>query len=137
MRTTLATVLLSLTAATTAAAQMAATPPATSAIQVTKAVVATGIENRTPVGTSETFPADVGTVYFFTVLEGDFGDVQIEHVWLRDGQEVARVPLHARGPRWRTWSSKRIPPEWAGTWIARVESGDGQVLSSVQFTVGS
>lgn len=105
-------------------------------VTVSSAVVATGVQDREPVGGATSFPADVGTVYFYTVFEGDFGEAGFEHVWLRDGEEMARVPLTARGPRWRTWSSKTIPPDWAGSWTVRVVDTNGNELSSVDFTIG-
>lgn len=107
-----------------------------SAVEISRAVVATDVQDREPVGEATTFPADVGTVYFYTVFEGDFGEQGFEHVWVRDGEEIARVPLMARGPRWRTWSSKVIPPDWAGSWTVRVLDTDGNELESVDFTVG-
>lgn len=106
-------------------------------VELTRAVVATGVEDREPVGEATQFGPDVGRVYFYTVFEGDFGERHFEHVWLRDGEEVARVPLVARGPRWRTWSSKDIPAEWAGDWSVRVVDATGTELESVDFTVGS
>lgn len=111
--------------------------PAESGLRVTRAVVATSVEDREPVGVAESFSADVGTLYFYTVFEGDFEETTLEHVWLRDGEEVARVELRARGPRWRTWSAKQIPADWTGSWTAQVVAADDQVLSSVTFTVGS
>lgn len=105
-------------------------------VTVSRAVVATGVQEREPVGEATTFPADVGTVYFYTVFEGDFGEAGFEHVWVRDGEEMARVPLTARGPRWRTWSSKAIPPEWAGSWTVRVVDTNGNEIASADFTVG-
>ncbi|MBW3552276.1 MAG: DUF2914 domain-containing protein [Gemmatimonadetes bacterium] len=123
---------LLITAPRPAAAQQEPSP-----VEVTRAVVATGIEDREPVGEATAFPADVGTVYFYTVFEGDFPEQQLEHVWLRDGEEVARVPLTARGPRWRTWSAKAIPAEWAGSWTVRVVDANDAELASVDFTVGT
>ena len=105
--------------------------------QVSEAVAAVAIEDRVPVGVATSFAEDVGTVYVYTVFEGDFGEASIEHVWLRDGEEVARVPLTVRGPRWRTWSSKRIPPEWAGAWSVQVVADGDRVLTTVDFTVGN
>lgn len=124
---------LLITAPRSAAAQQ--DPP--SPVEVSRAVVATAVEDREPVGEATAFPADVGTVYFYTVFEGDFAEQQLEHVWLRDGEEVARVPLTARGPRWRTWSAKAIPAEWAGSWTVRVVDASGAELASVDFSVGS
>jgi hypothetical protein len=105
-------------------------------ITVTTAVVAIGVENREPVGQGEAFPADVGQVSFYTVLEGDFGARVVAHVWVRNGEEVARVPLTVHGPRWRTWSNKTIPASWTGAWEARLENPDGTVLARAPFQVG-
>lgn len=105
------------------------------AFEVTQAVVATGVENREPMGTDSTFSADVGTLYFYTVFEGDFEPMMVEHVWMHDGQEVARIPLTVQGPRWRTWSSKKIPPDWTGSWTVKVVDADGNEYGVVDFTV--
>lgn len=106
------------------------------ALDVTTAIVGTGVDDREPVGTGTSFPASVGTVYFYTVFEGDFGERQVEHVWMRNGEEVGRVPLTVRGPRWRTWSSKTVPADWTGEWEARVVDADGSVLATAAFQVG-
>lgn len=105
------------------------------AIDVTTAVVGTGVQDREPVGTGTSFPASIGTVYFYTVFEGDFGERRIDHVWVRNGEEVGRVPLTVRGPRWRTWSSKTVPADWTGEWEARVVDADGSVLATAAFQV--
>ncbi len=124
------------------AAALAATPLAAqqaepdAALEVTRAVVATDVVDREPVGEAESFAAGVGQVYFYTVFEGDFPETQLEHVWLREGEEMARVALTVRGPRWRTWSSKTIPADWAGAWEVQVVDGAGNVLESASFTVG-
>jgi hypothetical protein len=106
------------------------------AIDVTTAVVGTGVEDREPVGTGTAFPASVGTVYFYTAFEGDFDERRIEHVWMRNGEEVGRVPLTIPGPRWRTWSRKTVPADWTGEWEARVVDADGSVLATAAFQVG-
>lgn len=129
---------LVLAAAPALAAQDAPDPDASAdtTIRVTRAVVATAVEDREPAGVADAFADTVGTVYFYTVLEGDFAETRIEHVWLREGEEMARVQLRAEGPRWRTWSSKRIREDWTGEWEARVVTSDGRVLERTSFTVG-
>lgn len=136
MRRTNRAFLLAATGLLAVAAPATAQETPESDVQVTRAVVATAVQDREPAGEATSFPADIGTVYFYSVFEGDFEERPFEHVWLRDGEEVARVPLRARGPRWRTWSSKEIPADWAGSWTVRVVDGDGNELSSVDFTVG-
>jgi hypothetical protein len=121
------------TAAREAMPQDTAEAPA--AFEIIEAVVATGVEDREAMGADSTFTADVGTVYLYTVFEGDFEPTTVEHVWMHDGQEIARVPLTVQGPRWRTWSSKDILPGWTGTWTVKVVDSDGTEHASVDFTV--
>jgi hypothetical protein len=135
--TLLAAVLLLAATALAAQDEPAQDEPAQESLEVTTAVVATGVQDREPVGADSAFSADVDTVYFYTVLEGEFGERQLEHVWLRDGEEVARVPLTVRGPRFRTWSSKTIPSDGAGSYTVRLVDEDDAELASVDFTVGS
>jgi hypothetical protein len=103
---------------------------------VTRLVVATGVENHEPVGVADQFAADVGTLYCFMSVEGHFAGAQLSQVWMHGDQEVARVPLTVKGPRWRTWSTKTILPSWTGAWSVKVEDAQGTVLKSVDFTVG-
>jgi hypothetical protein len=136
MRSMLVASLFVMAMATAASAQVA--EKAAAGVEVTRAVVASGVVEREPVGEAVAFHADVGTLYFYTILEGDFTEVDLHHVWLLNGEETARIPLRARGPRWRTWSTKQIPPEWSGRWTVQVVvAGDDQVLKSVEFTVGT
>lgn len=59
----------------------------------------------------------------------------IEHVWYRDGEEVARhyLPVGA-GRRWRTWSRHTVS---AGEYQVKVLGPDGTLLQEVAFTVDS
>ena len=119
-------------------AVVVATPSSVEAqdLAISNAVVASHVENREPVQPADSFPANVGEVSFYTLLEGDFGERVVEHVWIWNGDEVARVSLTVHGPRWRTWSSKTIPADWTGPWEARIEDSSGTVLASVPFRVG-
>lgn len=108
----------------------------TTALTVTQLVVATGVENREPVGAAERFAPDVGTLYCYMAVEGDAPETQLTQVWTHDDQEMARVPLTVRGPRWRTWSSKKIAPSWTGAWTVTVVDDAGNTLKSVAFAIG-
>jgi len=105
-------------------------------IQVENGVLAAAVEDREPVGVAESFGADVGRVCYHTILVGDFGATTIEHVWERAGEEAARVSLDVQGPRWRTWSCKKIPAEWAGAWRVLAVDASGTELQALSFTVG-
>lgn len=106
-----------------------------SSLDVTDAVLTTGVEDRQPVDTISTVPADVGQVYLWTHLTGGRGELAVAHVWYHRDQEMARVPVRIMGPSWRTWTSKRILPEWTGSWRVDVAGPDDAVLETVTFQV--
>jgi len=135
-RSFLAVAALAVAAASPAAAQQSTPTPDSSAITVSRAVIATGVENREPTGVAEQFPDSVGTLYCYMVVEGDFPETQLVQVWMHGDQEMARVPLTVKGPRWRTWGSKTILPEWTGAWTVNIQDANGNVLKSVSFSVG-
>lgn len=95
----------------------------------------TDVENRELVGADSTFSTDVGTVFCYTHLTGVQDTTEIAHVWYYQDEEKARVPLSVRSSDWRTWSSKKILPSWAGEWTVRVEDAEGNVLGSSSFIV--
>ena len=98
-----------------------------------EAAVGTSVENRALVGAAETFPSNAGRVYCFSKVE-NAGNSDIEHVWYKDDQEVARVKLHVGGSPWRTHSSKKLGESPAGNWRCDVVQ-DGKVLKAVTFKV--
>lgn len=101
-----------------------------------EAVLATDVVDRMSVGEATEFPADVGQVFLWTRVTGATG-TSIQHVWIHpDGQE-SPVTLQIGGSPWRTWSSKTIPPEWAGEWRVEIRDGAGNVLDIRSFIVGS
>lgn len=113
-----------------------AAPPAAAAGQagetargeVARAIFATGIVDREPVDTVEKLPADRQKIYFFTELRGMAGQTAT-HRWEHDGKVQAEVKFDVRGPRWRVWSSKNLPPDATGEWKVSVINGNGEVIS--------
>ncbi|UCF80591.1 MAG: DUF2914 domain-containing protein [Acidobacteriota bacterium] len=111
-------------------------PEETTAITVDRIAACTGIEEREPVGSSDSFPADVGEVYCFTHIKGADGETTVTHVWYQGETERARVELNVRSASWRTWSKKKIPAEWAGSWRVVVVDESDNEIGSTSFTVG-
>jgi hypothetical protein len=97
--------------------------------------VARTVIDRMPVDEGNSFPVDVGEVWCWTRVSGAEGTT-IKHVWLRDGVEMAQVPLNVAGNSWRTYSSKTIPPYWSGDWRVEVRDEIGNLLASQDFSVG-
>jgi hypothetical protein len=97
---------------------------------VEQAVFARGVQAREPVEVAQSFPRDVGQIYFFTRIVGMPAAAEVRHVWIYDGKELANVALHVGGAPWRTWSSKRILPAWVGDWSVEVRDASGRVLAT-------
>jgi hypothetical protein len=104
-------------------------------LEVQAMTFCTSVEDRAPVGESAAFDSDVGRVYCFTKIVGADTTTSVFHVWYHGDEEMARVELAVNSGSWRTWSSKNILPSWTGTWRVEVQSGDGTVLHSADFTV--
>lgn len=123
---------------TLALAQDATQPPAEAmeaVIAIEDWAIAPTIENRSPQSTAQSFPATVGTLYCFTKVVDAREETSITHTWYYQDREMAEVILSVRSPCWRTWSSKKIIPEWRGSWRVEVTAEDGTLLKSIDFTV--
>ncbi len=119
---TLALVVLGLLAAP---AVLAADEPATATAQT-----CTSVKDRAPVGAADKFPASVGQVYCFSLVTN--GKDKVVHVWYHGDKEVFKTDLPVNGPRWRTWSAKKVQP---GAWKVEVKDAAGAVLATANFTV--
>ena len=104
-------------------------------LDVAEIVITSQVTDRMPVDSMMQVGGHEGTVYCWTRIVGAEGETYVEHVWYRTDQEMARVQLNVAGPNWRTWSSKRIEPAWAGDWRVDVVGPDGTVLESISFAV--
>ncbi len=100
---------------------------------VVTAKVCTAVRNRAPVGEAVAFPATVGELYCFCEVVN--GPATVVHAWFHDGKEVRAIELAVKGPRWRTWSVKKIPPALTGEWRVDVRDAAGTVLATAKFTV--
>ena len=100
-----------------------------------EAVVATGIENLTPVGISDTFPITVGKLYCFTRIKGARQDTTIKHLWFHGDRMVMEITLPIQSLNWRTYSTKTITPSSSGSWRVDITTENGTVLQSVPFTI--
>jgi Protein of unknown function (DUF2914) len=104
-------------------------------LKVVEAAIATGVENRTPVGAASTFTATIGKLYCFTKVVGAKQPTEIKHVWFFNNTEVTSITLPVKAVTWRTFSNKTIPPYMKGDWKVEVQSSDGKVLKAVDFKV--
>jgi len=118
-----------------ALAQEKMAQPAGDSLRVVRGVVTTAVVNREPSGDGSVFPPSTGALYYFTEVDGISTPTQITHIWYYQDQKMAEIPLSLEGPRWRTWSSKRILENWVGSWKVEAVDQSGNVLSFQAFNV--
>lgn len=114
---------------------LVASPAVLSAQLSVEVQVARQIVDRMPQDPGTSFPVDVGEVFCWSRVTGAAGTT-IQHVWIHGEMEFP-FSLDIGGSPWRTWTSKTIPPEWAGDWRVEIRDADGTLLDTVSFTVGS
>ena len=108
---------------------------AQSILKIERIAVSTGVENRQPVGESDTFADSVGTLFCYTEIRGMGDSTTVSHVWYHGENRRADVKLNVRGYRWRTWSTKVIQKDWTGDWRVDIVSADGKILKSKRFRI--
>ncbi|MCW8859503.1 MAG: DUF2914 domain-containing protein [Deltaproteobacteria bacterium] len=102
-------------------------------LRVTEEAITSAVENQMPVDRIETYRADYGKLYCFTRIAGAQEDTEITHVWYYQDDEMARVTLPIRSSDWRTYSSKRFLPQWAGDWKVVVLDAGLNEIATIPF----
>ncbi len=104
-------------------------------LKVADGVITSAIENQMPVDKIESYRADFGKLYCFTRIVGAQEDTVITHVWYYQDNELARVPLPIRSSNWRTYSSKRVLPQWAGEWKVVILDEKENEIATIPFNL--
>lgn len=104
-------------------------------LRVTRMEICRGIEGMEPVEVGTRFPAGVGSLYCFTVVEGASGPQVIYHEWQYGGGKVTSVQLSVEDEIWRTWSKKSIRPSQVGAWQVKVRDSQGRLLGETRFEI--
>jgi hypothetical protein len=99
---------------------------------VARAQFTTAISDREPTDAVTELSTDRDRVIFFTEYR-DMEGSTLTHRWMHDGEEMATVSSDIGGPRWRTWSSKRLMDSWTGTWTVEIVNEEGEVVDSRSF----
>jgi DUF2914 family protein len=93
------------------------------------------VSGCTAAACSTRYPSTVGTITFWTRLSGGSPGRWVEHVWLWEGEEIARVRQKVEASTWRTWTRKQMQSDWDGEWKVEVRAEDGTLLAERFFTV--
>ncbi len=105
------------------------------AIEIVDAAITSAIDERSPVDSLNTVRDPVEQLFCFTHVLGAEDDTWIIHVWYHEGKEMARVRLPVSSSNWRTWSSKKILPQWSGQWQVHILDAQGKARLIVPFMV--
>lgn len=118
----------------TAASGFGENSPVTQLI-IEDAVICQDVVDRTPIGSGEVFAKEVSKLFCFTKVTGALSNTNITHNWYHKGILKASIILPVKSKSWRTYSSKRIVPEFKGEWMVEIISPNGVALESIIFFI--
>ena len=101
-------------------------------LHVPESAIGSDVRNKKLVGATDQFRAG-SAAWFWTRAEGGQRGDRIEHVWLHEGEPVARIGLRIGGSSWRTYSSKILRS--IGEWTVEARDAEGRVLARRDFSV--
>ena len=104
-------------------------------IYIKDAVICRDLKNLEPVEPGNIFQNNLKKIFCFSQIMGAKEDIQIKHNWYFGDKLVASVPLHVGSIDWRTFSSKRILPQYTGEWRVEIISQDGALLKKISFVL--
>ncbi|UCF82308.1 MAG: DUF2914 domain-containing protein [Desulfobacteraceae bacterium] len=104
-------------------------------VQVMEEYICRNVVDLKPVDNGNNFNASVGKLYCFTKISVSRIPSEITHTWYFRDTEMARIILPIKSYRWRTYSSKKIPPDDLGKWHVDVLGPQGEVLSTLNFKI--
>jgi cytoskeletal protein RodZ len=105
-------------------------------IKVLEAVACTGIKNRIPQESGESFGWSVERIIIWTRLQCEKPPTSIRHIYYFKGEKANDILLSVRSSHWRTWSYKTISSKrYIGPWRVDITSADGKLLQSIHFEI--
>jgi len=102
---------------------------------VTRIIMTTGMEGREPVDSGTSFSSNTGKLFCFTEIAAEEYPTEVTHIWIYEKNIEAEIKLPVKSPKWRTYSSKAILPEWKGNWKIEVYSKEGKLIDSIDFRI--
>src|SRR5882672_5088960 len=110
-------------------------PAAESAALSFEIKIGTAVENHEVTGEADKFPADTAQLIGWSKVTGATEPLQISHVWKRNGEQAASVPLMVKSSPYRTYSRKTVT-DMPGKWSLEVQDTNGKVLATKEVQVG-
>lgn len=91
------------------------------------------LEKFKPVDAKTTFPAGTKKLYGWTLITGGKGAFTVNHTWLKNGKQVFKHTVNAKGARYPTWSFLKSLSK--GSYKLEVSDEAGKVFATGEFTV--
>jgi hypothetical protein len=128
MRAFVAAFLLTLTVAVPAFAEV-------ESLEITELMVTSKVVKGKPVDSIQRLSSnsDKNLYCFSSLVAPESFQGNIKHIWYRGDEKMAEYTLPAKGPKWRTYSKKRILKGWSGEWRVEVVDESGKLLKTVKF----
>jgi hypothetical protein len=106
-------------------------------IRIAEIVTCEGVKNRRAVFPKNQFSLQKSAnPYVWMDVRSKKTPYKLRHVYYLNGRRYCAVPLAINYPRMRTWSNVTLRhPYETGQWRVDVVTGQGEVLSQVEFTV--
>ena len=104
-------------------------------LSVEAAVIATGVENLTPMGVADKFPANTGRLYCYSKIIGGGEGSSIKHIWYYGDKKVDEIILSIKSSSFRTYSYKTISSDWTGKWKVEIVADDETILKTIEFVI--
>ena len=107
----------------------------TSPLQIDEIKICRGIIGKQPMGSGTVFPDTTNRLYCFTAVNAANPPSKISHIWFHRNNKLAEIVLDVQQESWRTWSSKRIIPQWKGPWRVEILDESGLLIGKMEFEV--
>ena len=104
-------------------------------LSVEAAVIATGVENLTPMGVADKFPANTGKLYCYSKIIGGGEGSSVKHIWYYGDKKADEIILSIKSSSFRTYSYKTIQSDWTGRWKVEIVADDGTILKTLEFVI--
>jgi len=103
--------------------------------KVSRAQFTHDVIEREPVDSILMLKNDVEKIYYFSELVNLKGQ-RVIHRWKYEGRIMAEIEFNVTSNRWRTYSSKKLPPQLLGEWAVIVVDDMGWPLKTSLFEYG-
>ncbi len=127
--------IVSVASVNAATAMQATAEKSAPVFSVARMLIAGSIEDREPVGAVSAYSASTEKVYCFLEATDIKENTEVSFVWFHEDKKMAAVTLQLnKGPKWRTYSSKKLGG-LTGAWKVELHDASGNVVLDVGFTV--